>query len=377
VYLTNDHRIQYSIPEKLKNGASHNLNKAVDKKTNRKIRAPWVDRMPKNVLTPIKNWSELDSCLIRGFTHTATWLIRAGYFGGPNLPLEDVEFFLHRTILHGDLTSFLSILRSPMKIRLNDYLIDLISSLDSFPHESGDFTSAFRQWVPCPIEPSLRMLRLNGDSEAMFSRPSPSLVRSLCQLAHDAWALGANQGAPLVVQKGGAVCESALTVPFERLDIRKQRQMEKMALQTLRSIEVLGFTLERLDIVESNIRLDVDHNGFSHLGETRSKLNIENGKERQGRPKMTGALEKLRNRSAQTSKLRRTSVFESARRTNDFLKSVRGIAASKHARRMNPETVPTTNDLRRLMETLSMNVHDSWANNKKKKRLDIRKLSFE
>jgi ankyrin repeat protein len=147
-------------------------------------------------------------------------------------------------------------------------------------------------------------------------------------------------------------------VPFRSIPSRKQRQMEKMTLQILRSIEVLGFTLEHLDFVEKNVVLDVDDDGFSHLGE------------RQGRDKKMSremaTLEKLRRGSRTlTAKLRRTSVFESARRTSVLLESVTALKYASRKQNHDQTTVPTSNDLRLLMETLSMNVHDTWAKRKK------------
>ena len=46
--------------------------------------------MPKNVLTQVTKWSELDACLLRGYTHTAVWLQRNGYNSGPLLPQKDL-----------------------------------------------------------------------------------------------------------------------------------------------------------------------------------------------------------------------------------------------------------------------------------------------
>lgn len=348
-FLSDDYKIQFSIssekfvsshtemrdPQILEN-RSHAW---IHTRSNNYKRAPWVDRMPKNMPTPIKNLLELDSCLIRGYTNTAIWLVRAGYVGGPNLPQDDVDAFFHRIILHGDLQSFLSIVQSPMNITLNKRLISIISSLDSFPHDSGDFTTKFRQWVPSPIDASMESLTARRMS-ITSPKNSYSLVYSLSQLAHDSWARQTCEGAPLVVQKGASLLESTLTVPFGLMPSSKQKQIVKMVQLTLDCIEILGFSINNLDLVESRLCIDFDENGFGFINQSK------------GTDQTMGMLEKLRRESLAVEK-KRHNLYESARRTSLVLEN------SMHG------DLPSSNDLRLLMETLTMNLHDTWAKKKK------------
>ena len=69
------------------------------------------------------------------------------------------DFFMKRTIQHGDLITFLSLLRSPRKISLSSKLIQLITTLEYFPSSNGDYSNEFRHWVPQPIDIGLRTLK--------------------------------------------------------------------------------------------------------------------------------------------------------------------------------------------------------------------------
>ena len=165
------------------------------------VRAPWLDTMPKNILTQTTKRSELDACLLRGYTHTAAWLIRNGYFAGPQLPQIDIDRFMKLCVQSGDLRTFLSLLRSPTKITLDSGLIHLISALDSFPHEDGDFVTKFRHWVPTSIDVSLHALNVSTGFDQYVDIPM-DVIKLIARSAHDTWANNARTEAPIVLQKG-------------------------------------------------------------------------------------------------------------------------------------------------------------------------------
>ena len=303
---------------------------------------PWVEKMPKNILMPMTQWSELDACLLRGYTHTAVWLCRNGYHTTNRLPQKDLDYFLKRTIQHGDLVTFLALLKSPRKISLSTKLIQLITTLESFPRSSGSGYQ-HRHWVPSPIDVSLRMLKTTTNLD-FYTHVPTDIIELIASSSHNLW-IDSSQREQLEMHHNSLKKEKN----FCDLNEPEKRKLLRTVATTIMTIQSLGFELTGLDNSNSSsnrpsavfsTELNANAATAAHRLSYRNSIFDEQDEEE---------AEKVYQDHFHTQSL-----------TNFLLKENEETTKEKG-------DTPTPQQMLRLKQTLAINLHEVWSLRKKQK----------
>ena len=358
----------------------------------RLLRAPWIDIMPKNILIPMTQWSELDACLLRGYTHSAAWLCRSGYIPGPNLSQGDIDFFTRRIIQQGDIKTFFSLLKSPAKVTLNADLIRLIASMDTLAHRSGNFTTEFRRWVPIPIEISVRALH-NATKLKKYAEIPKNVIEIIAKGSHDIWAQNAKDETPMLIQRGARGTEFHthllnFTEELEKLDmvsiVEKGKQEEEEEEEEKEEKEekeeekehdrvLVGVNYDQLKepkkrslrrVVKRTI-MSIQSLGFELVG-------LENAKKaaRRQSQDFKNDIEHVIAFSfiphEEHEKVYRSSPHRSPQKLSDD-NYINAVSMDVRPSGLIHDDTPTNDQMSRLQKVLAINIHNLWAFEKKGK----------